>query len=109
MNEEALRAGSDAARAIIISEVKPTKIAEQAALDDLMLGFRAVLKDIGTRSPYQAVAKVLARHALAGCPLVSRIEKERRTLVSGRVSLAFVAAHLKTLPETAAQAPQVST
>lgn len=106
MNETALKNGGDAARNIITGEVKPAKPTEWAALEDLLLGLRSSLKDIGTRSPYQAVAKVLARHALAGCPLVCRISKERRTLVSGRISLAFVAAHLRTLPESAEQVSQ---
>lgn len=106
MNENALKAGVDAARAIITAEVKPTKISEQAALDDLLLSLRGALKDIGERSPYQAIAKVLAKHSLAGCPLVTKVAKDRRSLISGRIALGFVHAHLRSAVSSSAQVSQ---
>lgn len=102
MNETALRNGCNAARAIITTEVAPASVPQQAAVEDALLAFRAALKDIGDRSVYQAIAKALARATLAGCPLLTRVSKDRKTILAGRIATAFVYAHLATLPDAQA-------
>jgi hypothetical protein len=97
MNETALRNGCNAARTIIHRDLKPANVPQQAAVEDALLGFREALKDIGDRSVYQAIGGVLAKHTLAGCPLFSRVPKQGRPALVGRIARAFALAHLGSL------------